>query len=163
MKVSQVRKHREESHVHVIRIKRKEATRVAHIPLFLRRQLSSRSIQLAVVVVKAVMQKKNKKKCKEIQKYLTAKVHATHKERKPNYVRRKRIMSWVLTKLMVQPQTLVLRMTMMVLIIAKKQRRLVSRQGRSGFQKIRTQLKAKITCHLQIRTQIEMQAYQRWE
>ena len=93
MRASQVRKHREESHVHVTRIKRKEVTLVAHIPLSLRHQLFSRSIQLAVVAVKAVMQKKNKKKCKEIQKYQTAKVHATHKGRKPNYVRRKRTTS----------------------------------------------------------------------
>ena len=64
---------------------------------------------------------------------------------------------------MVQLQTWVLRMIMMVLIAAKKQRRLVLRQERSGFQKIRIQLKAKTTCHPQIRTQIEMQVFQRLE
>ena len=62
-----------------------------------------------------------------------------------------------------QLQTWALRMIMMVLIVAKKQRSLVLRQEKSGFQKIRIQLKAITTCHPQTRTQIEMQAFQRLE
>ena len=163
MKVSLVRNHQEESRVHATRIKRKEVTHEVHIPLYPRHQLSSRSVQLAVVVVMPVMQKKNVRKRKENQKYQTAKVHATHKGRNRNYVSRKRTTSWVSTKLMVQLQTWAPRMIMTVLIVAKKQRRLVLRQERSGFQKIRIQLKAKTTCHPQIRTQIEMQVFQRLE
>ena len=147
MRVSQVRNHQQESRVHAIRIKRKEVTRAAHIPPYLRHRLSWKSAPLAVVVVLHVMQRKNVKKHKETQKYRTAKVHATHKGRKRNNAREKRIMSWALTKLMVQLQTWVLRMIMMVLIIAKKQRRLVLRREKLGFQKIRIQPKAITTCH----------------
>ena len=86
MKVSQVRNHQEESHVHATRIKRKEVTREVHTPLYPRHQLSSRSVQLAVVVVKAVTQKNNVRIRKENQKYQTAKVHATLKGRNRNYV-----------------------------------------------------------------------------
>ena len=161
MRVSPARNHQEESRVHAIRIKRKEVTHEVQIPLFLKLQLSSRNVQLAVVVVKPVMQKKSVKKRKGNQKYQTAKVHATHRGRMRKHVRRKRIMSWVSTKLMARRQTWVLKMIMMVLIAAKKQRRLVSRQVKSGYQRIKILPKAIITCHHQIRTQIGMQAYQR--
>ena len=85
MRASQVKNHQEESRVHATKIKRKEVTHEVHTPLYQKHLLSSRSVQLAVVVVKPVMQKNNVRIRKENQNNQTAKAHATHKGRNQNY------------------------------------------------------------------------------